>query len=59
LCIIDEALADARLVIPPIEMPWLDPMRESLDEFAGLDGKRIDFYAAQFPDRFIPNEYGL
>lgn len=59
LRIIDEALADARLVIPPIEMPWLDPMRESLDEFAGLDGKRLDFYAAQFPDRFIPGEYGL
>jgi methanol---5-hydroxybenzimidazolylcobamide Co-methyltransferase len=59
LAIIEEALAQKQLSIPAMEIPWVDTMKNSLDEFGNLNGTAIDHYSAHFPDSFIPAEYGL
>lgn len=57
--IIREALAAGRLSIPELERPWLDMIEAGLDEFAALDNRQADHYAAQHRHSFIPAEYGL
>lgn len=59
VAIIEEACAAGNLVIPPIEAGWLDMIKASLDEFADQGAHRLDYYAAMFPETFLPAEYGL
>lgn len=59
LAIIEEAIAEDRLAIPPIETPWIDTMKGSLEAFGSLDGACMDHYCACYPDSFLPAEYGL
>lgn len=59
MSILEDALADDRLTVPQIELPWLSRIRSNLDECADQNGKCIDYYTAQFPELFIASEYGF
>ena len=59
ITIIEESIQQGKLTIPSTESAWLDMMKTSLDEYGSLNGNRIDHYTSLFPDKFIPDEYGL
>lgn len=59
VAIIEEAAQSGALRISDREAPYLDKFKMDLDMFNGLGENAIDHYAAMYPGKFIPEEYGL
>ncbi len=59
VAIIEEAVQAGALTIAPREAPFLDKFKADLDHFAALGDGMTDYYAAMYPGKFIPEEYGL
>ena len=58
LNIIEEATQAGQLTLDAREQPFLPSIRRSLDDFQAIDDK-IDYYNSLYPNRFLPEEYGL
>ncbi|MBI4559104.1 MAG: hypothetical protein HY706_16085 [Candidatus Hydrogenedentes bacterium] len=59
ISIIEEALQEAALEIPPLELPWVDMIKSGLDEFEQLGDNVADHYTSVYGNDFVPIEYGL
>ena len=57
--IISEAIEGGALQVADIELAWVAMLRDNIDAYAGLGEGRVDQFAAQYADKFIPAEYGL
>ncbi len=58
LNIIEEATQAGQLTLDAREQPFLPSIRRSLDDFQMIDDK-VGYYSSLYPDRFLPEEYGL
>ena len=59
LDIIDEAFKSGQLLIPEMEIPWVDMIRQTLSEIPTDESKFVEEMMPLVEGKFIPKEYGL
>jgi len=59
LNMIDEAYKSGQLLVPEMELPWINMLREALSEIPTDESKFVEEMLPVCGDKFIPSEYGL
>ena len=59
LNIIEEAHKSGELLLPEVELPWIDMLRDSLSEIPTDESKFVEEMLPTLESKFIPSEYGL
>jgi methanol---5-hydroxybenzimidazolylcobamide Co-methyltransferase len=59
LNIIEEAHKSGELLLPEVELPWIDMLRDSLSEIPTDESKFVEEMLPTLEGKFIPSEYGL
>ncbi|MDR3309401.1 MAG: hypothetical protein LBS80_05555 [Tannerella sp.] len=57
--IIDDAFRSGQLLVPEIEVSWIDMLRQSLTEVPADESKFVEEMLPVLEGKFIPSEYGL
>jgi len=57
--IIEKAYLAGQLLLPEIEISWIEMLRQSLSEIPTDESKFVEEMLPQFEGKFIPKEYGL
>jgi len=59
LNIIEEAHKSGELLLPEVELPWIEMLRDSLSEIPTDESKFVEEMLPTLEGKFIPSEYGL
>ena len=59
LDIIDDAFKSGQLLVPEMEIPWIDMIRQALSEIPTDESQFVEEMLPILEGKFIPKEYGL
>jgi methanol--5-hydroxybenzimidazolylcobamide Co-methyltransferase len=59
LDIIEEAFKSGQLLLPEVEIEWIDLLREALSDIPTDESKFVEEMLPSLEGKFIPSEYGL
>ena len=59
LDIIDDAFKSGQLLVPEMEIPWIDMIRQALSEIPIDESQFVEEMLPMLEGKFIPKEYGL
>jgi len=59
LDIIEEAYKSGQLLLPEVEIMWIDMLRDSLSDIPTDESKFVEEMLPTLEGKFIPSEYGL